>query len=265
MPQRSSKSRILVMKALLLVNLSHRLAMTLTTTPPEPRNRLYGTSQGKRTDFPPRKWIRSELERFDAFDTGKKWNPNLTGKLHPFFDKKHWPDITQERFDALEPSFQLATRLLKAAGPFLCNYLPDPIFRGKHLKRLEVNDQRSIQEIDAANAELLNIVDHVQWREALWAEPGDEGSRDHLWGINHADPTSAKRILVALDSWDRVAVLAKRAGKRHRPVNISISAKFADALLTAERGSHRYMVTAFLAATIMVHELGHTLLLHDLR
>ena len=117
---------------------------------PERRNRLYGTSQGKRSDFPPKDWIFGKLKRFDAVDSGNNWNPNLTGKLHPFFDIKHWPDITPERFDVLEQSFQLASRLLKFAGPYLCNFLPDPIFYGKRFKRVEINDSRSIQEIDKA-------------------------------------------------------------------------------------------------------------------
>ena len=235
-------------------------------SPPEPRNRLHGTSQGKRTDFPPKDWIPSELELFGAVKTGKKWKPNLTGKLHPFFEKERWPDIIQERFDVLEQSFQLSTRLLKAAGPFLCNFLPDPKFRGKDPKRLEVNNKRSAQEIVVANAMLVDIAYHVQWREKDFA---DDRHADGVLGANHADPMKTDTGNTGEDdrliAWDSSWRKALRAGLRHRRVNISITNQFVDALLTTEKGSDGYMVVTFAAAQTMVHEFGHTLYYHDLR
>ncbi len=234
-------------------------------SPPEPRNRLQGTSQGRRTDFPPKHWISSELELFGAVKAGKKWKPNLTGKLHPFFDKKNWPDITQERFDVLEQPFQLSTRLLKAAGPFLCNFLPNPKFRGKDPKRLEVNNKRSAQEIDAANAVLVDIADHLQWREKDFT---DDPYADGVLGANHADPMKTDRgccdEINRLMDWDSSMRKAIRAGLRHRPVNISITNQYVDALLTTEKGSDGYMSVTFAAAQTIVHELGHTLYYHDL-
>lgn len=230
--------------------------------PREPDNRLQGTSQGKRTDFPPKKWIRSELEQVGALDTGKTWNPNLTGKLHPFFDRRHWPAINTERFNALEQSFQISTRLLKVGAPYLCNFLPDPKFNGKWIKRLEVNDSRSIQEIDAANAVLLDIVDHVQWRESPYITP-----KNNFLGLNHYGPKIKDSNLHGDDTaeFDKAARQAQRDGLRHRQLTISITSQFVDSLLEAEKGSHAYMVAAFAAAITIVHEIGHTIFLHDLR
>ncbi len=234
-------------------------------TPREPDNRLHGTSQGKRTDFPSKDWIRSELEQLGTLDSGKNGNPNLTGKLHPFFEKKHWPDISTRRFNALEQAFQLSTRLLKVAGAYLCNFLPNPKFNGKWIKRLEVNDSRSIQEIDAANAVLLDIVDHVQWRESPYITP-----KNHWLGLNHYGPKIGYADVHgyhsdAMEEWDKSAWLAKRAGLRHRQITISITSQFVETLLAVEKGSHAYMVAAFAAAITIVHELGHTIFIYDLR
>jgi len=230
--------------------------------PREPDNRLQGTSQGKRTDFPPKEWIRSELEQVGALDTGKNWNPNLTGKLHPFFDRRHWPSISTRRFDALEQSFQISTRLLKVAGPYLCNFLPDPKFNGKWIKRLEVNDCRSFQEINAANTALLDIVDHLQWRESPDITP-----KDGFLGLNHYGPEVKHNNLHGDDTheFNQAARRAKRDGLRHRQLTISITSQFVDSLLAAKKGSHAYMVAAFAAAITIVHELGHTIFLHDIR
>ena len=233
--------------------------------PKEPSSRLRGTSQGKRTDFPPEDWIHGELARLGAVNTGKKWTSNLTGELHPFFDKKHWPDIAPERFQVLEQTFQLATRLLKVAGPYICNFLPDPQFHGKWLKRLEVNDTRSTQKIETANVVLLEIVDHIQWRESPYITV-----RNNWYGLNHVDTTIADEDIYGshysnMEGWDRAARQAKRAGLRHRQFTISITSRFVDSLLAVEKGSHEYMVAAFAAAITIVHELGHTIFLHDLR
>lgn len=236
--------------------------MSWRNPPREPDNRLQGTSQGKRTDFPPKEWIRSELEQVGTLDTGKTWNPNLTGKLHPFFDRKHWPSISTRRFDALEQSFQLATRLLKVAGPYLCNFLPDPKFNGKRVKRLEVYDNRSFQEIDAANAVLLDIADHVQWRESP-----EMTTEEGFLGLNHYGPEVKQINLYGNDNieFNQAARRAKRDGLRHRQLTVSVTGQFVDSLLAAEKGSHAYMVAAFAAAITIVHELGHTIFLHDIR
>lgn len=238
----------------------------------EPTNRLKGTSQGKKTDLPPEDWIVDELKQFGVIQTGRKWNLNLKGKVHTIFDQKRW-NIKQARYDALEQSFLLATKLLEVAGPYLCNFLPDQIFTfeeqyGATVRRLVVNDNRTKAEIDAANAVFVDMADSLQWREnrKMLANTG-------RWGLNHASYEGDSKALVPeedthedpLYEWEEAGEQAQDAGQQHRQITITLASEYVDAILASKPDSDHRLVAVFLAAVNMVHELGHTIYYHDLR
>lgn len=238
----------------------------------EPPNLLKNTSQGKKTDLPPQHWIANELKQFGATQTGRKWNLNLQGKVHTIFDRKRWK-IEEARYDALEQSFILGTKLLEVAGPYLCNFLPDQHFTfeeqyGAQVRRLLVNDNRTEAAIDAANAVFVDIADSLQWGE----------NRQMLlntsrWGLNHASyEDEDKAILPEVDTgedpagdWEEASERAQDAGQQHRQITITIASQYVDAILASKNDSDQHLTAVFLAAVNMVHELGHTIYYHDLR
>ena len=259
----------------------------------EPKNLLKNTSQGKKTDLPPKDWIVDELKRFGAIQTGRKWNLNLKGKVHTIFDRKRW-SIEQARYDALEQSFLLGTKLLEVGGPYLCNFLPDPKFtvesQGEFdgggfdgggfaggwdddddsggIRRLVVDDKRAKREIDVANAVLVDIADSLQWGENAHMLP----KMDRL-GVNHASFVAEGKAIVPdrdtgadpIDDWQEALEQAQSAGQQHRQITITVASQFVDAILASQHDSDRHLVAVFLAAINMVHELGHTFYYHDLR
>lgn len=238
----------------------------------EPPNLLKNTSQGKKTDLPPQRWIVNELKQFGAIQTGRKWNLNLQGKVHIVFDRKRWK-IEKARYDALQQSFLLGTKLLEVAGPYLCNFLPDQHFTfeeqyGAQVRRLAVKDNRTKAEIDAANAVFVDIADSLQWEENRQMLPNTS-----RFGLNHAsyeDDDKAIRPEVntgedPAGDWEEAAERAQDAGQQHRQITITIASQYVDAILASRNDSDQHLMAVFLAAVNMVHELGHTIYYHDLR
>lgn len=238
----------------------------------EPPNLLKNTSQGKKTDLPPQRWIVNELKQFGAIQTGRKWNLNLQGKVHIVFDRKRWK-IEKARYDALEQSFLLSTKLLEVAGPYLCNFLPDQHFTfeeqyGAQVRRLAVKDNRTKAEIDAANAVFVDIADSLQWEENRQMLPNTS-----RFGLNHASyEDDDKAIRPEVDTgedpagdWEEAAERAQDAGQQHRQITITIASQYVDAILASKNDSDQHLMAVFLAAVNMVHELGHTIYYHDLR
>ena len=222
---------------------------------------LINTSQGSQLDVPPKDWIRSELKQFGAVDSGKTWKLDLKGKLHPFFHKKRWPTLAPERFAALEQSFQLSTRLLQIAGPYLCNFFPqrflldhvyaDEIDEGGWFddeaitRRLILDDKRTIKEINEAHRLLKSIVDDIEWHEHLTMV-----KEHHSWGSCHrgtSDPRGKLHHSNDID-WLTAGEAAKEAGLKRRPVKIAITSSFVDAILASKKGSDQHMTAVFQAA-----------------
>ncbi|KAA6409904.1 MAG: hypothetical protein FRX48_06517 [Lasallia pustulata] len=243
----------------------------------EPKNLLKNTSQGRKTDLPPKDWIVDELIKFGAIQTGREWNLNLKGKVHTIFDKKRW-NIAQARYDALEQSFLLGTKLLEVGSPYLCNFLPDQNFlverqRGFDegvIRRLIVNDKRTKAEIDAANTVLVEIADSLQWEENARMLP-DTGR----FGLNHTSYIAEEGDKAIVPDrvteedptydWVEAANQALSAGQQHRQITITVASQYVDAILASKHNSDQHLIAVFLAAVNMVHELGHIIYYHDLR
>ena len=94
--------------------------------------------------------------------------------------------------------------------------------------------------------------------------------RNNWFGLNRYDPAIAETYSHGAhgtnsEDWDQAARRTLSAGLRHRQITISLTSQFTDSLLRPRKGSHAHMLATFVAAITTVHELRHTVFLHDLK
>lgn len=227
---------------------------------------LVGTSQGSKTDLPPSKWIREELERFEAINTESKWFADLEGNVHPLYDRERWANVKVERHAALRQSFLLSTKLLEVAGPFLCNLLPSPsnisdLRLDNKCDRLPITENHNTETVTRAMAELEEISKNTQWDEDpdMWPDNHDVGRR--IAGITHLrleNPgLGSEYDIEQPEQWYDEDERAKGAGENYRQMTITIASQYIDAILNSAEGSAERLTAVFMAAITMTHEIAH--------
>ena len=227
---------------------------------------MVGSSQGRKDQFPPRTWIREELRRFGAIDTPNRWAATLTGNIHPLFQRDRWAAVSQERYDALHQSFLLSTKLLEAAEPYMCSFLPLLSRKvGPDNDRLRIVRAKPPAELDAAKAALKEIAEHVLWNEhsTMWPR--------HSWqGLNHLGSSDALPRdededgfddeddndieQTEDDEWDDQGEEDVLSGKEHRDLTITVAGQFVDAILASEKNSEQHLTAVFAAGVNLTHE-----------
>ena len=225
---------------------------------------LEGTSQGSKTDFPPREWIREELKQFGAIDTESKWFADLHGDVHPLYARERWSNVEDERYAALRQSFLLSTRLLQVAGPFLCNFLPPQNFDcylDEKSGYLPIADDYDAEMISRAMAELGRMSEHMQWDEDpdMWQDNHQIGMQ--MAGLTHLkldDPGLGDEYTIEQpEEWYGEDERAESAGDKYRQITITIASQYVDAILDSAEDSEQRMVAVFMAAITMTHEIAH--------
>ena len=191
--------------------------------------------------------------------------PDLTGDLHPIFARERWR-ISDQRYEALEQSMQLASKLLRVSGPAMAPFLPKfvPLNDGT---RLNVRasclpsagaslDPRSARVVEAAiqyHAETLP--NQITWTECPSMLP------NLGWlGINmpcteeppFTEPAGEMAWAIA-DGEEGVYTPGEL-----RSINIGIASQITDCILLSERDSDKHLLAVFYAAITMVHELAHS-------
>ena len=238
---------------------------------PEHPHRLVGTSQGTKTDFPPENWIRSELRAFGALDSGQAWILDLQGPIHPLFERSHWTNLSQNRYDALQQSFQLCTRMLEVGAPYLASYLPrikiappDELFLHS---RLSISQNPWPDAMREARMALGDVAAYVTWDEDPDMWPRIEGTKRQ--GLTHAT-SRRKGEEIQEDSAEAFKVAADHgiaADYTHRKLFVTIASQYVDAILTArQNGDHdQNLIATFSAAMNIIREIGHVIFLQDLQ
>ncbi|PGH23201.1 hypothetical protein AJ80_02731 [Polytolypa hystricis UAMH7299] len=221
---------------------------------------LNGTSQGSSFDCPPDHWIEDELIRFGVRNLRK---PNLEDVLHPLFQPRCWPELGpySARWLALKPSFLLATKLLKVAGPFTTSILREPNLV-QLTKRIEINESPTAEELELAFAELEQIALHVEWREnaRMWPEMERHGLVTPTGG--DIRPDAPVRDDEDIENWKQSARRDERAGLKYRKLTVYIASQYGDKLIELQHlkpTDERYLQTVFMCAVTLVHEVGHLL------
>ena len=233
------------------------------------------------------------MEKFHAVDPKGIYFADLKGPVHPIFHKDRWKNIDAKRYDAMHQSFQIATRLLEVAGPYLCNFLPRPVFhpdtQNRYSKsrpnkrdkvddyesdeswepcegfprmpeRVVIDDKRDPREIELAHRELLDMAKYVQWEETstLLKEGG--------FGLNHTGKWKANQVtLQRPDDWIGASERDIKNNLPRRRIVVAVTTKFVDVLLKAPKTTDRHLTAAFACGINLVHELGHTIWVQNLK
>ncbi|KAI1377786.1 hypothetical protein F4677DRAFT_47570 [Hypoxylon crocopeplum] len=260
-----------------------------------------GTRHGRVSTQPgsiPKKWDREELRRCGAIGTTEPRALNLQGEIHPIF--ANWEDTDPELRGELEQPLLLASRILEAAGlPWISDFLAHDIFAREYAGRqpscrCSFPSHSAAAPTDSGEAVPRTIVRHYR---APWATPELKGEwlraaearlrgemaphvqwqlDPHMFpergwvGYTCRHPRRRGTALAELDSYDTIRRWdGKCVGGEPRSMTILVAAEFAVRMaelrrLGKEQGEE-YLLTAFMAAVTILHELGHAVYWQDCR
>lgn len=172
--------------------------------------------------------------------------------------------MKDKSYDALIPSFQLATRLIELSTEYYTSFLPFSQYRvqsswtdcgfsaGSVDWSIFINENPDEVAMNAARATLAEIAANTAWLESVTL------ARNGHWGLtNPGTPGKGKHDNAPNIKWDEEAIAE---GKKTRPLVIKISTDFVDTLVDAEKDSARYLKAVLCSALTMVHEIGHAIL-----
>ncbi|KAI2629430.1 hypothetical protein GGS21DRAFT_224816 [Xylaria nigripes] len=238
-----------------------------------------------------KRWDIRELIGCRATETSIATYPSLRGPAHPIFS--HWLQTRPEFHEELEQPILLASKILEDAGlPWLSDFLIDDIF-GEDYPGRECNDRIRSTFPHAENITPYSIIRHSR---ALWATREHQArwmstARDTLrkevpklitWQIDE-DMFRGKgwngytcrhpRGELPLDCLDRYETIEKfdriSPHEGSRTLTILIMAEFPARLAELRRQgksrSEEYLLTAFMTAVTILHELGHAIYWKDRR
>ena len=252
------------------LSLMYLFGSTEQTLLPQHPHQLTGTSQGRKAEFPPENWIRSELREFGAINSGKAWILDLHGPVHPFFDRENWRGLSQDRYDALQQSFQLCTRMLEVGAPFVSSYLPkikitpaDSHFAHPRLHTPPI----PWPAVMAEACEALEVVAvFVDWHENPDMWPRIRGTKRQ--GLTHVMMTEQSEAIPKDPFGDSKAAAAQAIERNepHRQLHVTIASQYIDAILSARknRDHDQNLIATFSAAMIIIREIGHVLFFQDI-
>ncbi|KAH7391498.1 hypothetical protein BKA64DRAFT_106448 [Cadophora sp. MPI-SDFR-AT-0126] len=132
-------------------------------------------------------WDPIELVLASAKDYGPVRPSNLQATanfpLHAFFNRGSWSSVSDEDYNLIRPSMQLASNLIQVGMPYLCSFVPSSrahdhlADRRAHIKSsYQIDPQLWTEEdIHETRDELLRIANCVDW------ELNDTIARDNKW------------------------------------------------------------------------------------
>lgn len=149
--------------------------------------------------------------------------------------------------------------------PYITSFLPadnlleDPMFQTDQ-DQVPLNENPTPLEISQAEEELESIAENVHWEL-------DYNMFDKFdsWGMNfitEQDRPYQKETPAMIAESDRDL---DRRGISIRPINIVIARQYYDTIKGSDKDSEKYLRAVWHAAITMAHEIGHTLLIHDIR
>ncbi|KAI0171863.1 hypothetical protein GGR52DRAFT_573017 [Hypoxylon sp. FL1284] len=251
----------------------------------------------------PKSWNKQELNRCGAIGTTEPRDLNLQGEIHPVF--ANWaPDTDPALLRELRQPLRLASRLLEEAGlPWTSDFLAHDVFATHYAGRDpssrcgfsgRSSPSPSPPPVGGGSVAVppQTIVRH---HRAPWATPEHacawlgaarrrlEGpvTRALAWRLD-ADMYREKgwvgytcrhpRGDLALDELDRPETIAwwdRRQGGRCRNLTLLVAdefpARLAELRSQGRECGEEYLLTAFMAAVTLLHELGHAIYWQDRR
>ncbi|KAI0848315.1 hypothetical protein F5Y00DRAFT_262699 [Daldinia vernicosa] len=244
----------------------------------------------------PKRWNIEELRKCGAIGTTELRRLNLRGKIHPVF--LNWKDANQELRRELKQPLLLASRLLEAAGlPWASDFLAHDVFvKGYPGRKPSCRcsfTHSTAARVDDNEAAPRTIVRHhrAPWAssqlKSRWTrdaesklkgemsnslrwELDEDMFRERGWaGYTCRHPRNGQ-ALDELDKYETIRRWDKKCeNRRHRNLSILVTAEFPKRLAQlrceGKEQSEEYLLTAFMTAVTLLHELGHAIYWKDCR
>ncbi|KAI0888941.1 uncharacterized protein GGS22DRAFT_196718 [Annulohypoxylon maeteangense] len=242
-----------------------------------------------------KRWNKEELRKCCAIGTTELLDLNLQGQIHPIF--ANWVDTDLELRKELEQSLLLASRMLDAAGlPWISDFLSHDLFTeeypgrkpscrcsfthsaagpmvdGEIVPRSILRHHRATWASDEVKGEWISTAEcQIRGRMArslTWQLDADMFSEKGRVGYTCRHPRDG----LALDEIDRYETIQewdKKCEDGWRNQTILVAAEFPQRLAELRRqgkeNNEEYLLTSFMAAITLLHELGHAVYWKDSR
>lgn len=197
----------------------------------------------------------------DLLDVESPTKPNLNGPIHPIFQPERWPELkgNPTRYDSFRPSFILASRLLKVAGPFLASLIPRLRLDSKR-EKIVLNEKPTDDQLRQCFDELDLIAQHVEWKEnaEMWPNLGRHGLTVPQGG--GIKPDQPVRNDEDAEVWVRSTNRDAAKGYSRRRMTVYIASQYGDALMESAGTAvptMRHSQAVFMCAITLVHEIAH--------
>ncbi|KAI0387698.1 hypothetical protein F5Y04DRAFT_9899 [Hypomontagnella monticulosa] len=242
-----------------------------------------------------KKWNKVEIRKCGAIGTTELRDLNLRGDVHPIF--ANWVDADPGLRRELEQPLLLASRILEAAGlPWMSDFLSHDIFT-KHYPGRQPSCRCSFTHSAAAPEDSSELVPRtiVRHHRAVWAEPelkeewirntedelnGDMASattwqldadmhHERGWVGYTCRHPRGELALDELDKYETIQRWDRECENGKRKLTILLAAEFpkrlAELRSEGKERSEEYLLTSFMAAITILHELGHAAYWRDCR
>ncbi|KAI1097766.1 hypothetical protein F4804DRAFT_326616 [Jackrogersella minutella] len=264
----------------------------MTPQTSSPRHSRVSTQPGSMS----RKWDKEELRKCGAIGTTELRDLDLQGEIHPVF--ANWVNTDPELRRELEQPLHLASRILEAAGlPWISDFLAHDIFVEEYPGRKPSSRcSFTYSATTPSNSEEVVPRSILRHHRAPWAsaEQKEEWIRtagkrlrskmassltwqldvdmfhERGWvGYTCRHPRDGLP-LDELDEYETIQRWDKKCkDDRWRDQTILMTAEFPSRLAELRRQGkekgEEYLLTAFMAAVTMLHELGHAIYWKDTR
>ncbi|KAI0966848.1 hypothetical protein F4678DRAFT_475551 [Xylaria arbuscula] len=238
-----------------------------------------------------KRWDREELIRCGATGTGIAVEANLKGPIHPVF--ADWVDTEPELREELEQPILLASKILETVGlPWLSDFLIDDIFDENYPGRERGSSVLAVSAHETKTTPYSIVRRHGAYgatreQKRKWRESARDALQNDLpklvqWQVDkeifqqrgwNGYTCRHPRGDLPLSEIDKYETIEKfdsiSAHEGSRSLTILLAAEFPARLAELRRQgkaqSEEYLLTAFMAAVTMLHELGHAIYWKDRR
>ncbi|OTB08120.1 hypothetical protein M426DRAFT_201329 [Hypoxylon sp. CI-4A] len=241
-----------------------------------------------------KRWDKNELRKCGAIGTTEPRNLNLRGEVHPIFS--NWIDADSDLRKELEQPLLLASRILEAAGlPWISDFLAHDVFTedypGRepscrcsftHSAANSRGDSKAVPQTIVryhrapwASEELKQEWEEISSKElrnglaqAITWELDADMYRERGWVGYTCRHPRCKLPLDELDQYDNIRLWDGGCeDERRRNMTVLFTAesprKLAELRRQGMEHSEEYLLTAFMAAVTILHELGHVVYWKD--
>ncbi|XDG09532.1 hypothetical protein ABKA04_009147 [Annulohypoxylon sp. FPYF3050] len=242
-----------------------------------------------------KRWDKEELRKCGAIGITEPLELNLQGKVHPVF--ANWISADPKLHKELQQPLLLASRMLVAAGlPWISDFLAHDVFADDYTGR-KPSCRCSFTHSAASPRDDREVVPRsiVRYHRAAWASEEVKGewisiaekqmrgkmARSLTWQLD--DEMFPEKGWVGytcrhprdglpldeIDKYETIQEWDKKSKDGWRNQTILLTAEFprrlAELRLQGKEDSEEYLMTSFMAAINMLHELGHAVYWKDSR